>query len=430
MRHLAIVSPHFVPSNLVSVHRARYLAMHLPEFGWHPTIIAVDERRYEEALDHELMALLPQNLDVRKGWAFPTKPLRFVGDIGLRGFPGLYRALCRLHRERPIDFLYITIPSNFAAALGPLMSKRLGISYGIDYQDPWAHDTVEASKPFSKAWVSLKLAKLLEPWVLRHASLVTGVAPSYYAEALARNSSRRHIAIAEAIPFGWSTMDYDYLDRHPRAPSFFHPDDGHFHVVYAGGMWPMAHPILEILLHAIAQLVAPGSGRAISLRLHFIGTGRSPNDPNGHTIKPQIERYGLGQWIDEHPQRIGYLDILNHLRNASAILILGSVEPHYTPSKVFQAILSERPVFAILHKASEAVTILRDVNVGPIVTFDEQRLPPTSDVAGALQALLAGSYPAQTTPNLAVLEPFSARAAAKRLAEAVDRALLNARTHG
>ena len=44
------------------------------------------------------------------------------------------------------------------------------------------------------------------------------------------------------------------------------------------------------------------------------------------------------------------------------MLVLGSTEPHYTPSKVFQAMLSRRPVFAMLHRDSTAV---EDVTFDP-----------------------------------------------------------------
>ena len=63
--------------------------------------------------------------------------------------------------------------------------------------------------------------------------------------------------------------------------------------------------------------------------------------------------------VDEHPHRIGYVDTLNHLEHA-ATRSSCSARPsaHYTPSKVFQAILSKRPVFAMLHAESTAVGMI------------------------------------------------------------------------
>ena len=51
MPNCLIVSPHFPPSTLAGVHRARHLAKHLPAHGWEPVVIAVDPAQHVEAKD-------------------------------------------------------------------------------------------------------------------------------------------------------------------------------------------------------------------------------------------------------------------------------------------------------------------------------------------------------------------------------------------
>ena len=51
-KNILIISPHFPPSNLASVHRSRIFAKHLPAFGWSPIILTIHEKFYEEELDH------------------------------------------------------------------------------------------------------------------------------------------------------------------------------------------------------------------------------------------------------------------------------------------------------------------------------------------------------------------------------------------
>ena len=104
---------------------------------------------------------------------------------------------------------------------------------------------------------------------------------------------------------------------------------------------------------------------------HFIGTGKTADDANGYNIKPLAEKYGLwNSVVFEYPQRIPYLDVLQHLHAADAVFILGSTEPHYTPSKMYQGILSEKPVLAILHTQSTAVKVLEESNGGMVFTFN------------------------------------------------------------
>ena len=161
MKRVALVAAHFTPSNLAAVHRARLWAQHLPEFGWEPTVVSAHHRHYEEALDWELHALVPESLRVVRTLAFPTKPIRVVGDIGVRALPFLSGALANLAARRELDFLHITIPSNFTAVLGRMIHARYGVPYGIDYIDPWVHEWPGSERRFSKAWTSARLAERL-----------------------------------------------------------------------------------------------------------------------------------------------------------------------------------------------------------------------------------------------------------------------------
>jgi hypothetical protein len=425
MRSVVIVSPQFPPSNLAGVHRARLLAMHLPKFGWSPRVLAVDPRHYEEPLDPELAALVPRWVEVVRTPALPTRPVRVIGDVGLRSLAWHYRALSRMARQARIDLLCVTIPPNFSAVLGPLLHRRRGVPYVVDYQDPWVHAWPGSEIRWSRAWLSFQLGRRLEPIVLRHARLLTGVAPGYYAGALER-SPWLDPSRCVAMPLGAEEADFRYLDSHPRPPALFDPDDGLVHLVYAGAILPRAYTTLEALLAALrtARERDP-SGPAARLRLHFVGTGSRVTDAASHTVAPRAERAGLAGCVLEHPQRLPYVDVLNHLRHAHAVLVLGSSEPHYTPSKVFQAVLSDRPVLALLHARSTAAGMLRDARVGPLVTFDDDtRVEARVDEIAAALAEVAGD-PKRFGPggDRTAFAAYSAEAMARGLAAAFDAAV-------
>ena len=48
MKNMLIIYPHWPPSNLAGVHRARLISNFLPDFGWHPIVLTVKEIYYEE----------------------------------------------------------------------------------------------------------------------------------------------------------------------------------------------------------------------------------------------------------------------------------------------------------------------------------------------------------------------------------------------
>jgi glycosyltransferase involved in cell wall biosynthesis len=421
VKSVVLVAPHFPPSNLAAVHRARLWAGHLQEFGWRPIILAAHYRHYEERLDWDLARLLPPDLAVIRTAALPVRPVRLVGDIGIRALPFHYRALAGLARRHAIDFVHFTVPSFYSALLGRPLYRRHGVPYGIDYIDPWVHRWPGSERRFSKGWLSARLAERLEPWAVRDARLITGVAEEYFRPVLERHPHLRQQAVTAAMPYGASDGDVDAVRALGRRPYLFDPADGHVHVVYAGAMLPNGYAVLDRLLAGLVQ-ARSRSAAAGRLRLHFIGTGRTPDDPEGYNIRPLIERWGLQDIVREHPARIPYVDVLVHLTHASGVVVLGSTERHYTPSKAFQALQSGRPLLALLHEESTAAPMLRSAAAGPVVTFAEGRLPGPEEVASALEQWLERPDSARSAGQ--VPEAYSARASARTLADALDRAIL------
>jgi hypothetical protein len=366
MKKILFISPHFPPSNLAAVHRARLFAQHLPNFGWQPIVLMVHEKFYEEKLDENLAKLVPANLQVEKVNAFAVTKPRLIGDIGLRAFFQLYKKAKSIIKTEKIDFLYIPIPSFYCALLGRWLHSSTKIKYGIDYIDPWVHQFPGSNIFFSRHWFSSKIAGFLEPIAIKKASLITGVAEGYYKGVIQRNPHLKDKIIFGAMPYGGEVSDHKAVAKLAIDPYLFKKKVGVVQLVYAGAMLPKAYTLLEEIFASIAQ----HTDTFTAIEFHFIGTGKLANDKNSFNVKPLAKKYGLWQnSVFEYPQRIPYLDVLVHLNHADGIFILGSTEPHYTPSKTYQAVLSEKPILAVLHKDSSAVKVIRASNAGVVLDF-------------------------------------------------------------
>jgi len=367
IKKILIIAPHFPPSNLAGVHRSRLFAQHLPSYSWEPTILTVDEKYYEEALDYNLEKLLPATLRIEKVNAFKVTTPRLIGDIGLRGFFQLYRKAKQLIKSEGFDFLYISIPSFYTALLGRRLHDSTGIKYGIDYIDPWVHDFPGSNKIFSRHWFSKQVAKSLEPMAVKKASLITGVAEGYYLPVLERNLHLKNTAITGAMPYGGEQQDHDLLPQLNLTPYLFEKKEEKIQLVYAGAILPKAYKPLE----AIFKSIKDNPTVFKNVEFHFIGTGKTPKDENGFNIKPLAEKYDLWQTtVYEYPKRIPYLDVLIHLQQADAVFILGSTEPHYTPSKTYQGVLSKKPILAVLHSTCTAANVINKSKAGMVLAFD------------------------------------------------------------
>jgi len=424
MRTVLLVAPHFVPSFLPAVHRSRLWSYYLPEFGWKPIILTTHERHYECQIDPELLDLLPPDLEVIRTGALPIRPIRIIGDISIRSFPFYYRAIAKLARERRIDFIHFTVPAYSAALIGPLIYRRYGVPYGIDYIDPWVHETSLNEPILSKAWLAQKWASVAEPWAVRDARLITGINSAYFESVLARNPKLRDQAVTAGMPYGGSEKDFELVARRPRPTTIFDPHDGNLHFIYAGALLPKAVDVLDRLLAALCRVREINPAVAGRLKLHFVGTGLRENDPtSGHVVSPLIRKHNLSDMVDEHPSRISYPDTLNHLAKSSAILVIGSTERHYSPSKIYQAVMAQRPVFALLRKDSTAVEPFQRSNAGQVFTFMPEHLPDPEQLARTLIEFCRSITANPPQIDWSAFAGTSARESARTLASALDCAL-------
>ena len=417
---ILIITPHYPPSNLAAVHRSRLFAQHLPSFGWEPVILTVHERYYEETLDHDLERLLPADQRIVKTGAFPVTRPRLIGDIGLRAFFHLYKTARKLIREEHIELLYIPIPSFYGALLGRWLHATTGIRYGIDYIDPWVQFFPGSERKWSRHWWSTKLSGFLEPIAVRRASFITGVAEGYYRGVIERNPALKAHCLFAAMPYGGEQADHKAVASLGRKPYLFQPNEK-LQFVYAGAMLPKAYGPLDAIFSAIAA----NKDAFSDVEFHFIGSGKTPNDPEGFNVRPYAERHGLwGSIVHEYPARIPYLDVLVHLEAADAVFILGSTESHYTPSKTYQGVLSGKPILAVLHEESTAVQVLRQTRAGIVLDF-----PGEAGVAGisrqfpeifrSFRTFLAGFDPKEV--DMRAFDQYSAREVTHKLTKVLDR---------
>jgi hypothetical protein len=395
-----LVSPHFPPDTSAGAHRVRLLAPRLPAHGWEPTVVTVDPRDYEGRLDPGLASLVPAELRVVRCRAWPARWTRRigVGDLGLRAFAGLRRACADLLRRERFDALFITIYPTYPALLGPILKRRFGVPFVLDYQDPWVGawgETVGAGpngRPDIKSRLTRALARRLEPRVVRAVDAITTVSGPT-CDALRRRYPELGTIACGVIPVGGEPADFDRLRREVRPNPYFDAADGAIHLCYVGTLLPLGFEVLRALLCAVRQLRQRRPALYDRLRLHFFGTSNQTRPDAAPRVLPVARELGVADRVSEIAPRIDYLDALMVQVQATAILMLGSSEAHYTASKLYPALLAGRPILAIHHGESSVVEILRRAASPPmarLVTYtDTERAESRVEaIYGELSALI------------------------------------------
>lgn len=431
-RRVLMVSPHFPPDSSAASHRVRLLAPHLGEYGWKPTIVTVRPSDYEARLDGELARMVPEALDVVRVGAWSARWTRRmgVGDLGARAFSALFGKCRELSSQAHYDCLFVTIFPSYPALLGPLLKRRRGLPFVLDYQDPWVGawgltaGPGRDGTPDMKSRISRRLATYLEPIAVRAADAITAVSEGTFRGVQQRNPVTSSKPCVE-IPLGGEPRDFERLRESPRDNPYFEPSDGAFHVSYVGTLLPKGFETATAFLSAVALLKERVPEAYGKLRVHFFGTSNQSAGSPEPRVLPEAERIGVADVVDERPARIDYLDALTVLTQSSAILLMGSSERHYTASKLYPALLARRPLLALYHVESSVVSILKRAARPPwarLVTYDDRRRARSrvEGIFDELYALVTTSLPDASMLDLDVVEEFSARAMAARLADVLD----------
>lgn len=422
MRTVLILSPHFPPSSLAGVHRARHLAKALPAHGWRPVVVRADPTHYAEPGDAALAALVPATVEEIRTGAIPASLARRLGfgDIGLRGWHGFGSALLRAARRTGAPVVLITGSPFYPMLLGQRLA-RAGLKVVLDFQDPWVSPVGAARPPLSRAGLSHRLARLLEPRALRHAHAVTSVSQEQNEALRARHPALANVPM-EAIPIGGDPDDFAALRTMP-PPRLRHPlDPARLNFAYVGSFMPRSGPPMATMLRAAGRLAARRPDIGQRLTLHFVGTANHPNAAGPGAASRLARALGLAWLVRETPGRVAYLEALSLLANADGLLLIGSDEPHYTASKIYPALMAARPFVSLFYARSSAHAILAEAGGGRAFAFEDPAFLTAleSPLADAMEAIAdaPGGFP---LPDAAVVAPFTAPAIAGRFAALFDR---------
>ncbi len=429
MRSLLFVSPHFPPDSAAGTHRARILAPHLAACGWRPTVLTVDEESIEGDLDEELAASVDSGLRTVRVSAWPHRWTRRIGfgDLGIRAYRPLRRMAMQLARAEKFDATLVTTYPTYPALIGGALKHAFGMPFVLDLQDPWVgawgKDVGPGGNPDIRSRASRALATRLEAHAASADALMS-VTTRTMQDLVSRVPSMAALPQLE-VPIGWEPADWARVRVDGVANPLFDPKDGQTHLCAVGTLLPTAIDGLRAFLEGVSMVVAdPAAGRR--LKVWFVGTSNERRADAPGVVAPMALAAGVGDIVVEHPPRLAYFEALRVLRDAHAVLVLGSAEPHYTPSRVFPALASRRPIIARLHRESPAWHLLAVAAQSRPVMLIPSDGGTAAEAPAFAQALAsvrdASSHDAPQDD--AALAAFSGRVLASRVGALLDKVSL------
>jgi len=291
--------------------------------------------------------------------------------------------------ENNIDTIVTSGPPHSLHLIGLQLKKDLNIKWFADFRDPWT--TIGYHKSLKLSASSAKKHKALEKEVLNSADTIIVTSKTTKTEFQALTSKP-----IEVITNGY---DVEKIEKQTL--------DEKFTLAHIGSFLSERNPV--ILWQALQELVTDNTDFKNDFRLKLIGA-------TSQEVLDTISEHKLNNYI----QNLGYLshqEAVEHQRK-SQVLLLIEINSEDTksiiPGKLFEYMVSERPIVAIGPQDSDFAEIITATNTGVFFTYEEKE---------RLKEVLLKYYLQYKTHNLKVnavgLQQYSRKSLTQQLAKLI-----------
>jgi len=389
MKRALIVAPHFAPINAPDGTRVRLNLPYYRKNGWAVEVLAVKPKFRPDWRDDGLLQTLPADVPIHRCGAVPLLFSRLVGvgTMGWRSLPFLLLTGTALLQRKRFDLIVFSTTQFPSLFLGPLWKKVFGIPYVIDLQDHWYTDFYHrpgAPNPPGgwKYHVTHRLSSFMEPLCFRRAAGFSMVSEDYR-KMLKNRYPWFHKKPSITLPFAAPVDDFRRIpeEKRRKPPHMCR---------YIGALNPAFRTSLNAFFEMVAKARKAKPTRW-TWRFEFTGTSYAgPNQQARSLAMEAAKEYGMADVTTESTKRVSYFESLRLMKSANLILILGSDEMSYTPSRLATAVAAGTPVLVI--GAKESRLVQRASQIPKIICVDYGNLKKASFQSRLKSPLLPKKY--------------------------------------
>ena len=383
MKKVLIVTYYFPPAGGPGVQRWLKFVKYLPDFQFEPIVYVpqnptypiVDEGLLAEVSDqltllkqpiwepYGMASLFSKNKinNISAGIIPSNKKQSFIEKIALFVRGNLFIPDARMFWVNPsvkflreycqsnqIDTIITTGPPHSLHLIGLALQQQLSIKWVADFRDPWT--TIGYHK-------ALKLL----PWAQRkHKRLEQQVLQAADAIIVTSATTKTEFETLTSRPIEVITNGYDIATE----PSL--QLDAKFSLAHIGSLLSARNPI--VLWEALAELLQEVPELASHLQLNFIGT-------TSQEVKDTIEKRGLLSYVHDYGY-VAHLDAVRFQKQSQILLLIEIDSPDtklILPGKLFEYLVSGRPILAMGPEGSDFASIITETQTGAFFNYAQKR---------------------------------------------------------
>ena len=402
-KKLLIITYYWPPAGGPGVQRWLKFVKYLPDFNIQPIVFIPENPTYpiiDEGLESEVSdnAIILKNkifepyglasvfgksktkkissgiIPNQKKQSFLEKTLLwvrgnlFIPDARFLWVKPSVKYLKKYIQENNIDTIVTSGPPHSLHLIGLQLKKELTIKWLADFRDPWT--TIGYHKALKLSSYAEKKHKALEATVLNSSDTIIVTSKTTKTEFQAITS--RPI---EVITNGY---DIEKVDKQVL--------DEKFTLAHIGSFLSERNP--RILWQALQELVTENENFKKDFQLKLIGAV-------SQEVLDTISEFKLTDYV----LNLGYVshqEALEHQRKSQVLLVIeinSNDTKSIIPGKLFEYMVSERPIIAIGPEGSDFAEIITVTNTGVFFTYNEKE---------KLKALLLEYYNLYSVQNLKV----------------------------
>jgi glycosyltransferase involved in cell wall biosynthesis len=386
----------------------------LPEFGWDVTVLTAKH----EGIDTHALEALAGRATIVDAWSPSTIMKRGapVAKRGVRGWarrtlrtaamsvvfpdrevfwvPGAIAAGKRALAATPHDVVLATHGPASDLVVGRALARAANLPLVVDFRDLWS----TLPMPIFTTPLHRAAARRLERGIVRDSSRLIAVAPRMAADLAASHgiASDRAIAITNGFDPDDAVRAHD--DRHADRP---------FRLMYSGSVH--AHYNLDPFWRAVKSLADAGRITPETFRIEFVG----------NLAVSDLASFGVDAFVETKPF-VAHDAVFDELARADALLVVetaGYYAQYGYAAKVFDYLLTGKPVVALVEGGGNTSRLLRDAGVGYCAEPGDE-----AGVRAALERVLdqKGVPPRRVDCDAAPLKVFNRRHLVERLASTLE----------
>ena len=422
MKKVLIITYYWPPAGGPGVQRWLKFVKYLPEFGVKP-IVYIPENPTYPILDQNLNSEVSSDTEIIsqrifEPYAFATllsknkvqkisagiipdeKKQSWVEKVSLWIRGNLFIPDARVFwvnpsvkyvqkylSENDIDTIITTGPPHSVHLIGNKLKQTLGIHWIADFRDPWT--TIGYHKSLKLSNFAANKHKALEREVLNNADQVIVTSKSTKVEFEQISNKPIHVI----------TNGYDIENVNSQ------PLDQKFSLAHIGSLLSERNP--TVLWEVLADVIAENESFRNDFELKLIGTV-------SESVLQSIAKFSLDSYVNN----LGYIshaDAIAEQRKSQVLLLIeiDSVDTKaIIPGKLFEYMVSGRPILALGPHQADFAEIMAETNTGEFVTYDN---------ATKLKASILEFYTAYSTGDLKAnaisLQQYSRKDLTRKLAD-------------